>query len=316
MAKKSKKSADAKALADREKALASGMPDPAKTEEAVSAKLAKVYRGYLKDIKKQLKAWIEEYDKLSVSEKIAFERLMNVGNTVSILLDEPANSLAKTLKEYVISEGVDGYNSTWYVLENANGISLDLALIDPNYIKALVDNPVAGATLSTRLYKHRADLAKQTTDSIGRGLLMGYGYGKIAKEISNATEASYRRAVTIARTEGGRVRSIATQKGYESATSHGVNMKKRWLATLDAKTRIDHGELDGQTVPVGGLFTVNGVSAPGPRLFGVAYEDINCRCTTIAIVEGIAPETRLDNITKEDVEWQTYSEWLKNKQNN
>lgn len=84
---------------------------------------------------------------------------------------------------------------------------------------------------------------------------------------------------------------------------------------MDKKTRHDHRELDGQTVEVDEKFTIRGHTAEGPRLFGVASEDVDCRCTTIEIVDGIAPEVRKDNETKTVIQYKSYSEWLDNKEN-
>ena len=47
----------------------------------------------------------------------------------------------------------------------------------------------------------------------------------------------------------------------------------------------------------------------GPRMFGKPQEDINCRCTTITIVNGIEPELRKDIETKEIIKYNNYNEW-------
>ncbi len=313
MAEKRESKEVKKALEDAKKAIKHGAPDTDKNGAKVSKELAAFYRKYLIDVKAQLQKWLDEYEDLSFSKKLEVERLIYVSNTIKEILGEPLDSVAETIKNYVATEGSNGYNTVWYTLENANNLTLTMPLIDENYIKAVMANPVAGKTLSARLYKQRDQLAQLTVDAISRGFLMGYSYSQIAGEIAALTEANYRRALVIARTEAGRVRSIATQKGYENAEDLGVKMEKRWLATLDMKTRLDHAELDGQTVPVTGKFTIEGMTADGPRLFGSAAEDINCRCTTIAIVAGIGPGTRRDNESRENIEWQTYNEWLDSK---
>lgn len=57
----------------------------------------------------------------------------------------------------------------------------------------------------------------------------------------------------------------------------------------------------------------------GPGMFGVASMDIRCRCTTVGIVDDIAPTLRRDNTKNEErgdnpdilyVEYGTYAEWL------
>lgn len=54
--------------------------------------------------------------------------------------------------------------------------------------------------------------------------------------------------------------------------------------------------------------SLDGYKADGPRLFGVASEDIHCRCTTITVVNGISPELRRDNEGNE-FPYKIYKEW-------
>lgn len=178
----------------------------------------------------------------------------------------------------------------------------------------LVNTPVAGKRLSNRLYQHRDKLADNVTHNIITGLFEGKSYGEIARRVNEETEASYKQALRIARTEGGRTQSTTTQKGYVEAKKKGIDIQKRWLATLDKKTRHDHRELDGQTIEVHEKFSIRGYTAEGPRLFGIASEDVNCRCTTIEVVDGIAPQLRKDNETKEAPEYKNYGDWLASKE--
>ena len=48
-------------------------------------------------------------------------------------------------------------------------------------------------------------------------------------------------------------------------------------------------------------------------MFGRASLDINCRCTTIAVVNGIAPEVRKDNLTGARIKYTTYDDWYTSK---
>lgn len=62
---------------------------------------------------------------------------------------------------------------------------------------------------------------------------------------------------------------------------------KRWLATEDHRTRPDHKDADGQTVPWGQPFTVGGFSMMYPHdPAAPPQEVINCRCTMLLEVAG------------------------------
>ena len=178
----------------------------------------------------------------------------------------------------------------------------------------LVNAPVAGKRLSKRLYQYRDKLADNVTQNIITGLFEGKSYAEIARRVNEETEASYKQALRIARTEGGRTQSKTTQKGYIEAKKKGIELRKKWLSTLSKTTRHSHRKLDGQIVDVEEKFTsLSGHKAEGPRLFGVASEDIACRCTTIEIVVGISPELRKDNESKEMITYKNYDEWLNSK---
>ena len=277
------------------------------------SELFNVYRQSLIDIKKKLYNYTQAYPNLSFSSRLEVERLFHVADEISAVLDVATQSVEETIKNHSSSQAEQGYYGTWYALEQSQNIQLGMPLINHDYVDMLVNKPVDGTRLSKRLYKHRDELAKNVSHNIVEGLFAGESYAKIAKRVSDQTEASYRQALRITITEAGRTNSEASQVSSERAESLGIDMQKRWLATLDGKTRDSHQELDGQTVPIDGKFEINGHSAKQPRMFGVASEDIRCRCTTINIVNGIAPGLRKDNETKKMIKYKNYDDWLKSK---
>lgn len=72
---------------------------------------------------------------------------------------------------------------------------------------------------------------------------------------------------------------------YRRALALGVGVRKRWLATLDGRTRDSHRLLDGESVGVEERFS-NGLLYPGDPT-GPASEVWNCRCTLVADVAGV-----------------------------
>lgn len=299
------------ALKNFKKALKAGMPDSEKDLANLSNDLASFYRKYLKDLKVQLKTWLELYDQMSFSEQLQVERLLNVANVINNLIGELGINVRQSIKAHIVKQGTDAYNSVWYELEQSNNILLDFDVLDPHYLETIMEQPVAGKRLSKRLEDNVNQLAKASNNAISRGFMQGKAYADIARDISTETQASYKRAVRIARTESGRVSSISTQKAYKEATGKGIDLKKMWLATLDGHTREDHQHVDGQIREVDKMFQVGGYDALGPHQVGVPSEDINCRCTTRPIVHGIMPTVRRNNITGKVGEWKSYDDWLK-----
>ncbi len=100
----------------------------------------------------------------------------------------------------------------------------------------------------------------------------------IEAEIGGTNAAS--RAATIARTE---THSAAQYGSMAAAESLGIpNLQKIWVATSDDRTRDDHADADGQSVPINDTFTVgeDELEFPGDPS-GSAEEIINCRCAMV-----------------------------------
>lgn len=282
----------------------------AKQYQKTDNQLFNLYRKQLIDIKKKLKHYTDNADNLSFSTRLEVERLFNIAKDIDTILSSSYPSIEEAIKAYSAGQAQQGYYGVWYSIEQSQNIVLQLPLINHNYVMNLVNAPVAGKRLSKRLYQYRDKLADNVTQNIITGLFEGKSYAEIARRVNEETEASYKQALRIARTEAGRTQSTTTQKGYIEAKKKGIDIQKRWLATLDKKTRHDHRELDGQTVEVDEKFSIRGHNAEGPRLFGVASEDVNCRCTTIEVIDGISPELRKDNESKEMIKYKNYDEWL------
>lgn len=88
-----------------------------------------------------------------------------------------------------------------------------------------------------------------------------------------------RRAMTIARTE---VHSASQDSQFEAAQATGLNLRKRWVATEDSRTREDHLQADGQVIDMEESFEVGDdelLYAGDPD--GSPEQIINCRCITV-----------------------------------
>ena len=277
-------------------------------------KLYNAYKDGLKQLKIEIKQYIDAYDSLSFSQRLQVERQLQVATQINDVINEVAGKEERLLRSFISDEGTQGYFGTFYALEGAENIQLSFAMLPESYIEGLVNTPVAGKKLSTRLYTNQSKLAQEATNALLQGAFRGEGYSKVAKRVGELTEANYKQALRIARTEGGRVQSTAKQRAYQEAKDKGIDIKKRWLSTLDKKTRHTHQSLDGQTVEIEEEFVSDGgAKAMGPRMFGKPQEDINCRCTTITIVNGIEPELRKDIETKEIIKYNNYNEWAEAK---
>lgn len=129
---------------------------------------------------------------------------------------------------------------------------------------------------------------QQITASVTSSILQGKSIPKIANDLQSRMQDMNRTsAIRTARTAVTAAQNAGRLDTYRAAQDMGIKLKKRWLATLDNRTRHAHAMLDGQTVDVDKPFKVDGyelmypgdTSAPG-------YLVYNCRCTQIAEVDG------------------------------
>lgn len=178
----------------------------------------------------------------------------------------------------------------------------------PQALRAAVNNPVHGLTLSAQLEKNRANIIYGIQQAVGIGLSVGDRYDTMAKRVQKAligddgTGGSYAKSIRIVRTEAHRVREQGNQDAAKELHSRlepeGFVMVKTWHTMKDERVRpnvsrktkkgwkysigngkYNHVKMEGQSVPVNEPFTLpSGATAMSPGMSGIAGEDINCRC--------------------------------------
>ncbi len=125
------------------------------------------------------------------------------------------------------------------------------------------------------------ELWSEISTSLAEGVNNGESIEQLAERVKNAAMVTTPRALTVARTT---VVNASNAGSFAQATLLATDdaMKKQWVATEDLRTRDDHREADGQTVPLMGKFTVGGwlMDHPGDP-DAPAGEVINCRCTLV-----------------------------------
>lgn len=116
-------------------------------------------------------------------------------------------------------------------------------------------------------------LRKTIADAYEQGLAVRDTAVLIRAEIADAAPWQ---AEMLARTD---LNSLANGASKAAATLTGMQFKT-WLATLDEKTRPEHADADGQTVPIDDPFDVGGEDAdyPGDPALSDAMA-ANCRCS-------------------------------------
>lgn len=174
--------------------------------------------------------------------------------------------------------------------------------------------------------KRGIDLAwgkKQITNVVTSGILQGKSIKGLADDLQTRIPTMNRdSAIRTARTAVTGAQNAGRMDSYVAATKMGIEMEREWVSALDARTRPEHAEADGQVVGVDEPFIVGGekLMFPGDRS-GSGWNIYNCRCTQIAKVKGVdtsdAKRRARDPETGESVliENMSYAEWAGWKKN-
>ena len=274
----------------------------------------------LKEIKQIIANMYEKYDRdepqVTWTEFNKYNRLNKELNRIGRMLSQDYREVAKAIKQSQQNVYMEKYMMSLFLYEVASQTSMNFDIPNTQTIQTAIEQPIEFIKLVPTLQKHRDDTLKRIRIHITQGIMSGEGYSKIAKALRDDLGMSKAQSVRVARTETGRALS---QAGLDSATvakDNGLDMKKRWYATKDTRTRDTHRHLDGTSVDIEDNFHSSGCVGPAPKLFvGVASakENINCRCKLLYYID----EDELPTVmrTKEDgvIPFTTYRDWEKEK---
>jgi SPP1 gp7 family putative phage head morphogenesis protein len=281
----------------------------------IERKVILAYSKSLEEIRGEIAKYYAKYD-MTYSEMMKYERLANLEKAIQEELRKLTNTNIKTLKSGLGELYTESFYRTAYAIESTAQAKLGYAMINPNVIERAVLNPLDRITWPVRMREHSAVAVRQIREEITRGLIQGDSYRKMSQRITERVNVSASKAVRIVQTEAHRTQQAGRLDSILHAENKGVIMVKIWTSTLDDRTRDSHQELDGQKVKPDAEFTIRGVSAQCPGGFGVPEEDINCRCSIRAEIEGYEPTVRRarDEEGKGTIiPYANYKDWYENR---
>ncbi len=197
------------------------------------------------------------------------------------ILDALQNEEFGDIAAYLAKCYEDGFLGTLYDL-HGQGVPFLFPIDQRQVVKAVQTD----SKLSTNLYKRLGEdteyLKRSIRAELSRGIANGSTWLEIASHIANGMNSPFHKAMNnamrIARTEGHRIQNEAQWDTLNKAKEKGADVVKQWISKLDNRTRESHRILDGQIRELEEYFEVNGHKALRPGAFGVASEDIHCRC--------------------------------------
>ena len=313
-----------------------------KAIERAARKIHKVYKQAAEELQEKLDDFLvrhrekgkEMLDKLKNGEitQAAYHAWMRgqvfigkqwknkVDSAVKIMekANEEAAKIIATERLYVFAEN---YNFSAYELEKKIMGVISFNIYNESTVgRLLTKNPKLLPEWKIDEPKDYKWNRQKVENSITQGIIQGEGIDKITDRlVDNLVTQNENRMRTFARTSITGAQNAGRQKQMEDAEEDGIDLKKRWVATLDDRTRDTHQELDGQEIPVKDSFEVAGMSIRYPGDPNAEPELVyNCRCSMIEVYEGIKRKSVRRAYEEADesghrksytVEDMTYKEW-------
>lgn len=203
-------------------------------------------------------------------------------------------------------------NYSTYKIEHTTEIDTNFTLYDRKTVENLMkDNPRIIPQLTP---KQKAKIAKDElwnrqhlVSAVAQGILQGEGIPDIAKRLQTVAAMDDNAATRNARTYITAAQNKGRIDSYERAEKLGIKTNKKWIATLDDRTRVEHRHLDGVSIPYSDVFKMDGYEIEYPGDPSAEPEMIyNCRCT---LVDDIKDWPYNDERNDEKLGDMTYEEW-------
>ena len=195
------------------------------------------------------------------------------------------NGIAASIINGYIPEvyAINGNYAT-YTIEHNFGINTMFELVDEQTVERLIrGNPDLLPKARVNIPVDQRWNKQNINSAILQGILQGETVDEIAARLAAVTDMNRTTALRNAATMTTSAQNGGRMDSYRRAQDMGIDLKVRWLATLDGHTRYTHRQCDGDVVEVGKKFK-NGLRYPGDP-DGRPEEIYNCRCCTIAAFE-------------------------------
>ncbi|WP_010249202.1 minor capsid protein [Acetivibrio cellulolyticus] len=266
-----------------------------------SKKLLQAYKRSLDDIRKEIGLIFSKYavdGVLSVSKQQRINILKGLEKEIIKQSKYLGNIDLDTTTDILKDVYKSSYYQTLFVLDKGIKTTLNFTLLNPKIVEKAVMTEYKDELFSDRIWKNKNLLVNRLKLNIERGIIQGKSVDKLVKDIKNTFGSSAYESKRLINTELARVISDAQTEIYNNSA---VVKKVMYVATLDNKTSDICASLDGQ------IFEANGKYPHPPQ-------HPNCRSCIIPVIDGWSPSVRKDNMTKEEIDYSNYENWLKSRE--
>ena len=269
-------------------------------------KNARTIARLLRVLREEMGKMYEKYEKggvLTYGEMAKFNRLEKVFADIKEHTILAYDDIYKDIDRALENIYKEGYYLTAYKVQEESQKAFMTSAVDEETVRRALDNPISGLTLADTLEKNRVNIEYSIRQTVNRGLIEGATYGTMVKVLKDDLDGDVIKATRIVRTEAHRVVEQARQDSRDYADIHGIVTTKEWLSGVDERVRTSHRKLSGKVLLNHEKFKTTNGETLVPGGFGIAREDINCRCITITSVKSIKKPSL------KDIEEMTYEEF-------
>lgn len=309
------------------------------SEKALQRRITAVYKEAQKDLQKKLDDYIKKFRakdammRQGVADGTITRQQYDTWRSGAIFqgkawrarVKQVTDTLANANEESLrlvrgqqLKQFAEGFNHEQYVLNQNTGMSVNFGLYDADAVGRLIrEEPDLLPPKKLNKGKDGEWNQKKITGSVLQGIIQGESIDDIARRIARDTAQQNSKAmIRYARTAITGAQNAGRMETMQRAQGMGINVRKQWLATLDARTRDSHRHLDGEVVDIDEPFRSDFGKIMFPGDPSAHPGDVyNCRCTLVYVYPDYPtdPGERLDNITGEHVRGDmTYDEWAGN----
>ena len=250
----------------------------------------------------------EEYGKWRVGQMAMGERWKEMQKTLTEDLVNADKIAAGMINDSLPYSYANNYNYGTYEVEHGAEIDTSFTLYDHSTVENLMKkDPKIIPKAKVDIPKDELWNRRKLTSAITQGILQGEAIPKIAKRLASVADMDRKAAIRNARTYTTAAENKGRIDSYDRAEQMGIKVKKKWMATLDDRTRVEHRHLDGQVRDNDEPFETDGYEIMYPGDPDAEPEMIyNCRCTLVAEIEGIDYHDERNDSKLGDM---TYEEW-------
>ena len=262
--------------------------------------VAKIQKKSKQTILDEIAMIILEYNVTNEAMEISIQDKAKLKKQMNELINDVFKGEYESEKDIITNTlnnvAKDSYYSSSYIY--GLGVSYELKPVKQNILNKIINKKIDGKTYLSRIWKNKNQVAKMLKKEVNDFLNGKTNINSISKNIKNRFDVNYNVSNRLVRTE---VAKVQCQANEVWANEHNIK-KQLFCATLDRKTSKICQSLDGK------IYDFNDVHKQIPPLHP------NCRSCLIDIVDGWKPKTRLDNETKQRINYKSYKEW-KNEKN-